>query len=313
MLPDNCFNLERRQILVGMAAALGTAAGASADEPAPASRPAPPVGVKMIPNIEYAAPGGVPNLLDLYLPAVAPAKPIPAILYIHGGAWLEGDKRPCLAAALVPLGFAVVSVNYRLSAQATYPAQIFDCKAAVRWTRAHAKFYDIDSRRIGVIGVSAGGHLAALLGTSGDVAELEGDLGNLDQSSVVQAVVDFCGPTDLSLMVAPVKPGQRPPATPITKLLGGHPSELPKLAAMANPVTYITAKAAPFMIVHGANDKIVPPSQSQILHDALKKAGVPVTLKIIPGADHGLAGVNTLDMANAFFTEQLYKTNVKAR
>lgn len=137
-------------------------------------------------DIEYAVVDGISLKLDLVLPDAPSAKPAPLVVYIHGGAWISGDKSPTHAPAVLGPQYAVASVNYRLAQQAPFPAQIHDCKAAVRWLRAHAATYSIDPHRIGAWGSSAGGHLAALLGTSGGVAELEGTVGDcLGVSSTV--------------------------------------------------------------------------------------------------------------------------------
>ena len=157
-----------------------------------------PDGIRLIPNLEYADIKGKSLLLDLYLPETID-KPAPVIVYVHGGGWIGGDKHEVLfGIELVKRGYAMVSINYRFSNEAVYPAQIYDCKAAVRWVRAHSKFYNLDGAHIGAWGASAGGHLVALLGTTGGVKELEGDEGNPDQSSKVQAVCDWFGPTDFS-------------------------------------------------------------------------------------------------------------------
>ena len=149
------------------------------------------------------------------------------VVWIHGGGWKGGDKRRNPAIMLLPKGYAVVSVNYRLSQHATMPAQIEDCKAAIRWVRAHAKEYNLNPERIGVWGASAGGHLVALLGTAGDVKELEGKLGNEEQSSRVQCVVDWFGPSDFLSMGRT----QEKADSPVAMLLGGPLSEKSEAAA----------------------------------------------------------------------------------
>ena len=155
-------------------------------------------GVKALRNLEYARVGDKKLLLDLYLPE-KPQGPLPLVIWIHGGAWLGGDKADCPARRLVQRGYAVASVNYRLSNEAIFPAQIKDCKAAVRWLRAHTAEYGLDAGHFGVWGASAGGHLVALLGTSGDTKDFDkGE--NLGVSSRVQAVCDWFGPTDLLQM-----------------------------------------------------------------------------------------------------------------
>ena len=154
-----------------------------------------PKGVQALRNLPYVANGHERQRLDLYLPEKAEGR-LPLIVWIHGGAWWAGSKEDCPAVPLAAKGYAVASINYRFSQHAVFPAQIEDCKAAIRWLRANAAKYHLDADHIGVWGASAGGHLVALLGTTGGVKELEGKGGNLDQSSRVQCVVDWFGPTD---------------------------------------------------------------------------------------------------------------------
>ncbi len=152
-------------------------------------------GMKFLRDVPYIEDGHERHLLDLFLPAKAAGR-LPLVVWIHGGGWQAGSKEGCPAQWLVGKGYVVASINYRLSQHAVFPAQIEDCKAAIRWLRAHSAEYAIDPDRIGVFGGSAGGHLVALLGTTGNVKDLEGNGGNLDQSSRVQCVVDWYGPTD---------------------------------------------------------------------------------------------------------------------
>ena len=163
----------------------------------PKSQPV-PEGVTVHRDLEYVEKGHARNKLDVYQPKSEGA--LPVVVWIHGGAWQTGSKENCPALFLSEKGYAVVSVNYRLSGHAVFPAQIEDCKAALRWVRANAKVYNLNPERIGVWGSSAGGHLAALLGTSGEVEALEGKGGNAKQSSRVQCAVDFFGPTDFAKM-----------------------------------------------------------------------------------------------------------------
>jgi acetyl esterase/lipase len=210
------------------------------------------------------------------------------ILWIHGGGWRLGSKEDMGAEFLVPHGYAVASIDYRLSQQAIFPAQIEDCKAAVRWLRAHAREYNLDAAHIGAWGGSAGGHLAALLGTTGDVKELEGTGGNLDESSRVQAVCDLSGPTDfLQIDNTKLRMPQDKPDSPIAQLLGGIPSEHPEKARKANPITYVTPDDSPFLIMHGTQDELVPISQSELLYEALQKAKVDSTFRPVEGIGHG--------------------------
>jgi acetyl esterase/lipase len=244
---------------------------------------------KMARNLVYRTVDGKQLTLDLFLPGnVTPKDRLPVVVWIHGGAWRFGDKENCPALPLVTRGFAVVSINYRLTTEAIFPAQIHDCKAAIRWLRANAGRFPISYDRIGVWGSSAGGHLVALLGTSGAVKELEGGPDNLEHSSRVQAVCDFFGPTDfLRMDDIPGEMRHLDPDSPESALLGGPLLENREKAAQANPITYVSADDPPFLIMHGDQDRTVPPNQSELLHEALKKAGVNVRYEVVKGAGHG--------------------------
>jgi acetyl esterase/lipase len=242
-------------------------------------------GTRVERNLEYVANGHERHRLDLYLPEKG-AGSFPVVIWLHGGGWIRGDKANCHAAPLVAKGYVAVSMNYRFLQHAEFPAQIEDCKAAVRWLRANAKKYNLDPERIGVMGASAGGHLAALLGTTGNVKALEGGLGNLEQSSRVQAVIDFFGPLR------------------ITKEKGNK----------SNVLSYVTKDACPFLIVHGDADKSVPIKQSEQLGEALMKAGVDVTLIPVKGAGHSGPAFFTdemMTMYQTFFDKHLKKTPAK--
>jgi acetyl esterase/lipase len=199
-------------------------------------------------------------------------------------------------------------VGYRLSQHAIFPAQIEDCKAAVRWLRAHAKKYNLDPNHFAAWGESAGGHLVALLGTTGDVKSF--DVGeNLGFSSRVQAVVDCFGPTDLLQMEAHRLPNgmhHDTPDAPESKLIGGPVQENKDKAAQANPITYVTKDDPPFLIIHGDADPLVPHHQSELLEAALKQAGVPVTLYTVKGGGHGgFKDPNVPTLIKEFITKQL--------
>jgi acetyl esterase/lipase len=285
------------------------AIAASAQDPA--GRRAFPEGTKAFTDLAYVADGHARQKLDVYVPEKA-AAPLPLIIWIHGGGWAAGDKGNCppLRQGFVARGYAVASIGYRLSGDAIFPAQIEDCKAAIRWLRAHAKEYNLDADHFGVWGSSAGGHLVALVGTAGGVKEFEKGA-HLDVSSRVQAVCDFFGPTDLLQMDAHALPESRmkhdPANSPESKLVGGAIQENKEKAARVNPIPYITPDAPPFLIVHGDKDPLVPIHQSQLLFDALKKAGVSIHFHTIHGAGHGqgFAGKNIDDMVEAFFAGTL--------
>jgi len=241
-------------------------------------------------NIEYAKPDGQSLYLDLYVPSGK--GPFPVIVTVHGGSWTTGDRQQGLLNVITHLdrGYAIANIDYRLAPGAIYPAQIHDCKAAVRWVRANSGIYNLDPGAIGVVGFSAGGHLAAILGTSYGVEALEGNLGNEGYSSRVQAVVDYFGPSDLlkieeqALDCIPGNPND--PNEPPSLLLGCTLPECPDKAAAANPITYVTPDDPPFLLLHGTSDCLVPWQQSQILHNALRASGVESTLILVPFAAH---------------------------
>ena len=250
-----------------------------------------PPGVKALKDLEYGKASGRAMRLDLYLPEKG-GKPVPLIIWIHGGAWMAGSKDgPSPALRFTAKGYAVAQVGYRLSQEAKFPAQIYDCKAAVRWLRANAAKYDLDPNKFVAWGSFAGGHLVALLGTSGGVAELEGNVNDLKESSRVQAVVDWFGPTDfLHIGDAESDLHHDGPDSPESKLIGGAILENKDKAAKASPITYVSKDAPPFLIMHGDHDRTVPFNQSELLYAALKKAGVDVTFVPVKGAGHGFGG-----------------------
>jgi acetyl esterase/lipase len=245
----------------------------------------------------------------LYVPAGCTN--LPLIINIHGGAFRMGNKEMGVPFEYLSKGYAIASMNYRLSQHAIFPAQIEDCKAAVRWLRANAPKYGLDPARFAAWGNSAGGHLAALLGTTGGVAEFEvGE--NLAVSSRVQAVVDYYGPTDFLQMDAHRPPGgmqHDSPHSPESDLIGGPIQENKDRAEKANPITYITSNAPPFLICHGDSDPLVPHHQSELLEAALKQAGVPVTFCTVKGAGHGrFTDPGVAEMTAAFLERHLKPT-----
>jgi acetyl esterase/lipase len=253
-------------------------------------------------DVEYKRVNDTVLMLDLFCPQNV-SGPAPVILWIHGGAWRSGGKRRNPAVALVPDGYAVASINYRLSTTAPFPAQIEDCKAAVRWLRANAAKYNLDADRIGVWGMSAGGHLAALLGTSGGVQELEGSGDNMQYSSRVQAVCVVAGPTNLPALTN-VGP-QRMSA--IEGLLGSPLEKDNAKAIAASPIHYVSKDDPPFLIVHGEGDRVIPVEQSQRFYEELRKVGVNATLKILPNVGHQGVLMQSVPEAKAFFDATLKK------
>lgn len=250
----------------------------------PPVRPPPtlPAAVTIHHDLVYAQVDGRDLRLDLYLPTET-AGPWPVVVWIHGGGWSRGSKDPCPAVPLTRYGYAVASVSYRLAPEFTWPAQVQDCRAAVRFLRANAERLGLDGGRIGAWGISAGGHLAALLGAMGDDAPLGLTGGNQTLSSRVQAVCDWCGPTLLAELPDP--PGW--PTNPAVLLLGGPVADNQDKAAQACPITHASRDDPPLLIMHGDADDIVPLSHSQALHEAMRAAGAQSQLEVLPGTRHG--------------------------
>ena len=282
----------------------GPASGAKTPS-APAGKPEVlPSGVTLQKDIEYAAGGGNSRSLDLYLPR-STEQPVPLVMFIHGGGWHSGSKDGCPAKFLAEHGYAVASINYRFSQDAVFPAQIEDCRAALRFLRSQAAKYHLQSDHVGVWGGSAGAHLAALLGTaaaadfSGDPAKATAE-GKVDEGIRVQCVVDMYGPVDFTHLM-----GSSPQKkdTSAIKLLGpcANEAELMTKAKWASPVTYVRRDNPPFLVQHGDADKTVPLEQGREIADVLQKAGVEVSLTVMPGAGHAGA---------AFFTEENHKALV---
>jgi acetyl esterase/lipase len=292
-----------------LAAVLAGSTAAPAQQKKPVSVKVPD-GVELLRDVEYGTGGGRPLKMHILRPKVAPKESMPVLVWIHGGGWSGGNKDSgiFLLSPYANRGYFCATIEYRLSGEATFPAQIEDCKCAIRFLRAKAKQFNLDPDRIGVWGASAGGHLVALLGTSASVKELEGKGGWPEYSSRVQAVCDFCGPTDLAALAGKSKGANNP----IAKLLGGAPVDQMQKAALANPITHVTREAPPFLIVHGEKDTLVVPTQSELLRDALKKAGVPVTLYIAPGQGHGLGGPEISRLVQEFFDRQLHVSASKS-
>lgn len=254
-----------------------------------------PASTVFIPDVQFGEADGRPLLLDILRPDPVPVKPMPAVIWIHGGAWLFGGKATKRNYMLAANGFFTVSITYRFSKQDPFPAQIHDVKAAVRWLRANAQQYNINPEHIGAWGHSAGGHLASLLGTSYDIPELEGDSGSPGYSSRIQAVVPMSGPSDFLQMGGTHNDADSPEA----QLVGGPVWDRQEMVRMANPITYVRRDAPPFLLIHGDEDTVVPYNQSELLYDALCKAGVEATLLTVHGGDHGLnAGDLTQDEIN---------------
>jgi acetyl esterase/lipase len=226
--------------------------------------------------------------LNLYRPANSSEK-LPVIVMIYGGAWMMRfpQSQTHKAQWLARNGYAAAVIDYRLSSEAKFPAPLYDCKAAVRWLRANADKYNLDPAHIGAWGDSSGGHLAGLLGVTAGITNLEGNGGNPSESSDVQAVVDFFGPADFVNIVSEKSALAHGKAdSPEGLLIGGAIKDNIEKAKAASPVTYATNNPAPFLIVHGDKDQIVPWEQSELFYEALTHAGADVTFYTIAGAGH---------------------------
>jgi acetyl esterase/lipase len=278
----------------------------------PPKAPAGPAGMKVLLDLPYAGTKNPRQMLDLLLPEKrADKKPLPVLAYIHGGGWRNGSKNGAFSriGSFIQSGrMAGVSIGYRLSGEAQWPAQIHDCKAAIRWIRANAKKYNLDPDRIAVIGPSAGGHLVAMLGTTGGVKELEGKFGpHLDQSSSVKCVIDFFGPT--ALLQMDDQPGRikhNARFSPESRLIGAPIQTAKTKTRQASPLTHVTKGDAPHLIIHGTRDMTVPFHQSVIFHAALKKAGVESTLITVNDGGHGAPRAATDQRVQLFLERHFF-------
>jgi len=269
----------------------------------PTQWPLPPIplGATVYPDLSYVSHGSPNQRLDLYVPKTG--QNFPVIVFIHGGAFCMGDKRQWIRYQLGYLdqGYGIASINYRLSSEAVFPAQIEDCKSAVRWLRAHAASYHLDSNHFLAWGASAGGNLAAMLGTTGDISDFDvGD--NLTYSSRVQGVADFFGPVDLTRL----QPAFMAANSAESLFLGCAIEDHLDKARLASPITYVNKDNPPFLIVHGDADPRVSYKQSVWLTAALKNANVPVTFYTVKGAKHGgFRDPQVPQLTSAFFAKYL--------
>ncbi len=259
-------------------------------------------------DLRYADASPV-QTLDLYLPHEPTAAPLPLVVVIHGGAFLMGDKRSEITAipTLLEHGYAIASIGYRLSGEAPFPAAVQDCKAGLRWLSAHADAYGLDRARFALWGASAGGHLAAMLGVTGDQPTVLDATSDPAVDASVAAVIDWFGPTRFLAMDAHHR--ERPPtgepaflppwprehddpASPESRYLGAPIQSVPEIAAASDPTSYVSTAGAlpPFLIVHGDDDHLVPHLQSVLLADELLAHGGEADLRILPGYGHGGPG-----------------------
>lgn len=242
---------------------------------------------RLVADIMYAVVDARPLKIDLHLPQTSSTRPL--IVWVHGGAWRSGSKASMPLGKLVDLGYPVASVDYRLSTEAKFPAQIHDIKAAIRFLRGHGREWQLPTNRIVVAGDSAGGHLAALVGVSNGNIELEGSLGTgRTQSSSVQGIISFYGGANLTTILKQSTPhglSVRVPALEL--LLGGRPDAVPELARLASPVFHVDPRDPPLLLLHGDQDPQMPINQAHELENAYRKAGLPVRLEVDYSAAHG--------------------------
>jgi acetyl esterase/lipase len=238
-------------------------------------------------DIEYARVAGTPLLLDLYRPDGGSAAPL--LVWVHGGRWEVGSKEQMPLEALVERGFAIASLDFQPASAAPFPGQIHEIKAALRFLRAEAGRYGYDARRIGILGASSGGHLAALVGTTNGHPELEGTLGeHTAESSAVHAIVSYFGASNLTTILAQSTPfglGIRVPA--LQTLLGAPPERNESLARLASPVFHVDPADPPLMLLHGDQDPQMPINQSHELEGAYERHGLVAPFVVVHGAAHG--------------------------
>ena len=266
--------------------------------------PQPPEGVAYQQNIEYGKGAGESLKLDLAWPEKSTGKR-PCVVVIHGGAWRAGNRNQHtdIIFALAQRGYVAATISYRFCPKHRFPAQVEDAKCAVRFLRANADKYKIDTERFGAVGASAGAHLAMMLGVMDEQDGLEGDGGHAGESSKVHAVVSFFGPTDLSADDIPTV------TIPLLfDFIGGTKIKLPEKYKQASPITYVDADDAPMLLLQGTKDPLVPHSQAFKMIDALTDAGVRGRAEIIIGGGHGWGGKDlqrSLQQTYGFLDEQL--------
>lgn len=245
-----------------------------------------PEGTTLHGNIPYNDDTLKKHLLDIYLPPNTSGK-VPLVIWVHGGGWLSNDKyadmgyMKAMIAEIINQGYALASIDYRFSTQAVFPAQMLDCNGAISYLYDHAKDYGFDRERFALMGFSAGGHLASMLGLSKNNSVDAFFMPGSSKKFSFKAVVDFYGPAELSLFQ-----GATDAKSPEGLLIGAAPLDRPDLAKIASPVSYVDEKDPPFLIIHGEKDDLVSPRQSQLLHSWLKVKGVPSELIIVPNAPH---------------------------
>ncbi len=245
-----------------------------------------PEGTKLHGNIPYNGDTLKKHLLDIYLPPNATGK-VPLVIWVHGGGWLSNDKYADMGymkqtiSELINQGYALASIDYRFSTQAIFPAQMLDCNAAISYLYDHAEEFGFDRERFALMGFSAGGHLASMVGLSKNNSVDSFFMPGTSKSFDFKAVVDFYGPADLTLF-----PGANDPKSPEGILIGAAPLDRPDLSKAASPVSYVDENDPPFLIIHGEKDDLVSPRQSHLLSSWLTVKGVQNEMIVVPGAPH---------------------------
>ena len=265
-----------------------------------------PDGVTKTKDVEYGRGGDKALLLDLYTPEKLD-KPVPGLIFIHGGGWEKGERNDYeyYTVRYAKRGYVVATVTYRLSDEAQFPSALHDVKCAVRWMRANAEKYHVDTDRIAVIGGSAGGHLAMMVGYTAGMPEFEGEGGHAEFSSAVQAVVDLYGPMDLTSEKARG-------AGSVKKFLGTTYDENPGAFALASPVTHLSKDDPPTLVIHGTIDKLVPVEQSDRLVERLKALGVPVVYDRFEGWPHTMDLAMPVNQRVQWQMNRFFDTHLKA-
>jgi len=277
---------------------------------------APPPGIKVVADLDYGGIGNKRQRLDLYLPEKASKEPRPLIVFIHGGGWQGGSKED--GRVIFPLlddgVYAGASIGYRLTGEAIWPAQVHDCKAALRWLAAHGAEHGLDTKRMALFGISAGGHLVSLLGTSQGVAALEGRIGVPDgrepaSPPLLAAIANYCGVANF--LTFPGKGSvisEEDPKGPVAQLFGGPMSRHLETARIASPVVYISSDDPPFLHIHGTRDELVPYDQVREFDAALEKAGVASTVLTGRDGSHVFVSEDLFRKLRGFFDHRLLGT-----
>lgn len=267
----------------------------------------PPPDVEFTRDVVYGKGGGEDLKLNISRPKGG-AKNLPCVVFIHGGGWAAGDRAGHDDATwnMARAGYVSATIGYRLAPKHKFPAQVHDVKAAIRYLRAHADKHGLDPKRIGACGFSAGAHLSMMLGVTDKDDGLEGEGGWADQSSAVQAVVAFFGPTDLT---AADLPEQTKPI--LAGFIGGTLDEKREEYKRASPITYVGKGDAPTLIIQGTKDALIPHTQAFAMVEAMTRAGVPGRADVLVGAGHGWGGNtsefrHTIASMTAFLADHLH-------